>query len=143
MHALEQVGTNHREYLLTTSRKIEQSLLAAVILGGAGFFLRLAVNPIGREFALVVGGILLIPGLLLIAQTWTSRLILDGERIEVRSIFRAHSATLADIEGIRKNENQYGRWTHIYLKRGLNSFSVSDFLQGTQTCRNGSKGCLI
>ena len=140
MHTLEQAGTNHRKYSLTTSRKIGQSVLAAVFLAGAGFFLRLAVNPIGRDFVLAIGGTSLILGLILIAQAWTSRLILDGDRIEVRSIFRAHSATLAEIEGIRKTENQYGRWTRIYLKQGLKSFSVSDFFAGNADLQKWFEG---
>ena len=140
MHTLEQVGTNHREYSLTTSRKIGQTVLAAVFLAGAGFFLRLAVNPIGRDFVLAIGGTSLILGLILIAQAWTSRLILDSDRIEVRSIFRAHSATLAVVEGIRKTENQYGRWTHIYLKQGLGSFSVSDFFVGNADLQKWFEG---
>ena len=131
MHSLDQVDTTHRKYSLTTRRKIGQSVLAAVFLAGAGFFLRLAVNPIGRDSVLAIGGTSLTLGLILIAQAWTSRLILDGDRIEVHSIFRAHSATLAEIEGLRKTENQYGRWTRIYLKQGLGSFSVSDFFAGS------------
>lgn len=127
MHALSQVGTIRREYSLTTGRKIGQSALAGVFLVGAGFFLRSAIDPIGRDFVLAVGGILLILGLALIAQAWISRLILDGNRVEVRSVFRTRSATLAEVEGIRKTENQYGRWTRVYLKQNLGNFSISDF----------------
>ena len=130
MQSFDQVGATRREYSLTTSRRVGQSVLAAVFLAGAGFFLRLAVNPIGRDFVLVVGGTSLILGLALIAQVWTSRLVLDGDRIAVRSIFRAHSTTLAEIEGVRKTENQHGRWTRIYLKQGLGSFSSSSFFVG-------------
>lgn len=74
----------------------------AAFLVGAGFFLRLATNLIGRDFGLAVGGISLILGFVLIAPAWTSRLILEEDRIEVRSVFRTRSAALAEIEGLRR-----------------------------------------
>ena len=86
-------------------------LLAGVFVVGAGFFLKLAIDPIGRDFVLAVGEISLILGLMIIVQVWTARLILDGDQIEVRSAFRTQSAPRAEIEGLRKIENQYGRWT--------------------------------
>lgn len=140
MRPLDQTSTTRREYPLTAGRKISQGVLAGVFFVGAGFFLKLAVNPIGRDFVLAIGGISLILGLMLVAQAWTSRLILDGDRIEVRSAFRTHSATHAEIEGLRKIENQYGRWTRVYLKQDLGSFSVSDFFTGNDNLKEWFKG---
>jgi hypothetical protein len=139
MHPIDQTGTQ-RKYPLTTGRKVGQSVFAGVFLVGAGFFFNLAVNPIGRDFALAIGGISLILGLALTLQAWTSRLILDGDRIEVRSAFRAHGATRAEIEGLRKIENQYGRWTRIYLKQDLGSFSVSDLFTGNDALKEWFQG---
>jgi hypothetical protein len=138
MHPIGQTCT-HRKYTLTTGRKISQSVFAGVFFVGAGFFFKLAINPIGRDFALAIGGISLILGLALILQAWTSRLILDGDRIEVRSAFRTHGAIRAEIEGLRKIENQYGRWTRIYLKQYLGSFSVSDSFTGNDTLKEWFK----
>lgn len=115
-------------------------MLAGAFVVCAGFFLKLAVNPIGRDFVLAVGGISLILGLVLIAHAWSSRLILDGDRIEVRSAFRTHGATRSEIEGLRKIENQYGRWTRVYLKQDLGSFSVSDFFAGNDNLKEWFKG---
>lgn len=140
MLPLDQTSITRREYPLTTSRKIGQGLLAGVFFVGAGFFFKLAVNPIDRDFALAIGGISLILGLILVAQAWTARLILDGDRIEVRSAFRTHSATRAEIEGLRKVENQYGRWTRVYLKQGLGNFNVSDFFTGNNSLKEWFKG---
>ncbi len=139
MHSLDQTSTTRRECPLTAGRKISQSVFAGVFFVGAGFFLKSAVNPIGRDFVLAIGGISLILGLMLVAQAWTSRLILDGDRIEVRSAFRTHSATRAEIEGLRKIENQYGRWTRVYLKQDLGSFSVSDFFTGNEDLKEWFK----
>ena len=115
-------------------------MLAGVFFVGAGFFFKLAINPIGRDFPLVIGGISLILGLAVIVQAWTSCLILDGDRIEVCSAFRTHGATRAEIEGLRKLQNQYGGWTRIYMKQGLGSFSVSDFFTGNENLQEWFKG---
>lgn len=140
MHSLDQTNTTRREYRLTTGRRISQSIFAGILLFGAGFFLRKAINPVGRDFVLALGGISLILGVLVIVQAWSSRLILDGDRIELRSILRVHSATRAEIEGLRKIENQYGRWTRIYLKHGLGSFSASSFFVGNEDLKEWLKG---
>ena len=140
MLSLDQTSTTRREYSLTTGRKISQGVYAGVFFVGAGFFLKLAVNPIGRDFVLAIGGISLTLGLMLIVKAWTARLILDGDRIEVRSAFRTHSATRTEIEGLRKIENQYGRWTRVYLKQDLGSFSVSDFFAGNEDLNEWFKG---
>jgi hypothetical protein len=140
MLPIDQTSTTRHEYRLTTGRRITQSLFAGVFLVGAGFFLKLAINPIGRDFVLAIGGISLILGLMIIVQGWTARLILDGDQIEVRTAFRAHSATRTEIEGLRKIENQYGRWTRVYLKQDLGSFSVSDFFEGNDVLKEWLKG---
>ena len=139
MNLVDQTST-HGEYSLTTGRKVGQSLLAGVILFGSGFFLKAAVNPIGRDFALVIGGPSLILGLSLIVQVWTSRVVLDGDRIEVRSAFCTRSTTRTEIEGLRKVENQYGSWTRIYRKNNLGGFSVSDSFTGGDAVRDWFKG---
>jgi len=140
MLSIDQTSTTRHEYPLTTSRKIAQSVFAGIFLVGAGFFFKLAVDPTGRDFALAVGGTSLILGLMLIVRVWTSRLILDGNRIEVRSAFGTHSATRPEIEGLRKIENQYGHWTRVYLKHDSGSFSISDFFTGNDDLQEWFKG---
>src|SRR5579875_9201 len=140
MPPLDKASNARREYPLTTGRRISQSVLAAVFLFGAGFFLKKAVNPIGRDFVLAIGGISLILGILVMLQAWSSRLVLDGDRIELHSIFRTHIVAHAEIEGLRKIENQYGRWTRVYLKQGLGSFSISNFFVGNEDLQNWLKG---
>jgi Bacterial PH domain len=140
MHTIDCASTTRHKYLLARGRKIGQSVYAGVFFVGAGFFLKLAVDPIGRDFVLAIGGLSLILGLVIVLQAWTSRLILDGDRIEVRSAFRTRSATRAEIEGLRRIENQYGRWTRVYLKQDAGSFSVSDFFTGNDDLKQWFNG---
>jgi hypothetical protein len=130
MPSLDQISATRREYVLTNGRRLNHILLAAVFLIGAGFFFKLAIDPIGRDFALVVGVIALIPGTMLLLQAWRCRLILEGDVIELHSGFRVHRATRHEIEGLRTIENQYGRWTRVYLKSDQGAFNVSDSFTG-------------
>lgn len=140
MSTFEQTGTTPGEYRLGTGRKVSQSVLAAVFLAGAVFFLRLAVDRAGRDFAIAVGVVCLVPGILILLQAWSSRLILEGDRIEVRSALRGRSARRSEIEGLRRIKNQYGSWTRIYLKQNMGSFSVSAFFTGNDELEEWLKG---
>jgi hypothetical protein len=89
----------------------------------------------------LVGGFLfLIPGLLIVSLALRSRLILDGERIELRSALRTHTAHRNDIEGLRKIEDQYGRRTRICLKEGRGAFNVSDSFTGNDDLKEWLNG---
>jgi len=140
MVSLEQLSATRREYVLTNGRKINHILLAAVFLIGSGFFFKLAIDPIGREFALVVGIIFLAPGTMFLLQAWRSRLILERDVIELHSAFRIHRATRDEIEGLRTIQNQYGRWTRVYLKHDQGAFNVSDSFKGEDDLKEWFKG---
>lgn len=80
MHSSEEISPTRQEYRLTAFQKLLYLAIAAVFLVGAGFFFKLAIDPIGRGFALVVGFVALIPGLILVSLAMRSRLILDGSQ---------------------------------------------------------------
>jgi len=80
-------------------------VLAAVFLSGAGFFIKLAIDPPVRQLALV-GSLFLIPGLFLVSLALRSRLILVGDWIELRSALRTIIANRKEIEGLRKMEGR-------------------------------------
>jgi hypothetical protein len=138
--SLDQISETRREYVLTNGRKLIFILLAAVILIGAGFFFKFAINPIDRDFGLVTGVIALVPGIILLLHAWRCRLILDGDIIELHSAFRVHQAIRNEIEGLRTIENQYGRWTRVYLKNDQGAFNVSDSFTGKDDLKEWFKG---
>jgi hypothetical protein len=140
MHSLEEINTTRHEYRLTAAKKLHYLTLAAMCLVGAGFFFKLAIDPIGREFALGVGSVVLIPGLILVSLAVRSRLILGGSRIELRSALPTFTANRAEIEGLRKIENQYGRWTRICLKENSGAFNVSESFTGNDDLNEWLKG---
>ena len=138
MPSPDQISATRREYALTALRRVYYSLFGALFFVGAGFFFKLAIEHIGREFNLAVGFILLIPGALLLAQMWRSRLIIEGDVIELHSAFRVHRVAWNEIEGLRTIENQYGRWTRIYYDKG--AFNVSDSFTGNEVLNEWLKG---
>lgn len=140
MDSFDGIGSGQREYRLKGSQKFSYLALASIFIFGAGFFFKLAINPIGRDFVLIVGGIFLIPGLILLSLAFRSRLILDGDRIELRSAIRTFSANRSDIEGLRKVENQYGSWTRICLKEDRGAFNVSNAFTGADYLQEWLKG---
>ena len=140
MPLLNQTIAPRREYRLTSGRKIGQTLLGSVLLTCAAFFFKLAADPIGREFALAVGCLFLAPGILLLLQSWRSRLILERDAIELHSALRVHRALRKDIEGLRTIQNQYGCWTRVYLRQSPGAFDVSDSFTGDADLKEWFKG---
>src|SRR4051812_5182008 len=132
--------TAAREYRLTRLKKLSHLALACVFLAGSGFFFKLAIDPIGREFPLVIGFLALIPGLILVSLALRSRLTLDGDRIELRSALRTITANRNEIEGVREMEDQYGRRTRIYLKESRGAFNISDSFTGNDDLNEWLKG---
>jgi len=77
---------------------------------------------------------------MLLLQAWRCRLILEGDVIELHSGFRVHRATRYEIEGLRTIENQYGRWTRVYLKNDQGAFNVSDSFTDEGNLKEWFKG---
>src|SRR6185503_8667437 len=140
MSSLEQENAVRHEYQLTTFHKSAHLVFAVGLIVAAGSFFYLAENPIGRDFALIVGISLLISGFTLALSTFRSRLIIDGNRIEVRSALHTASADRNEIEGLRQMKNQYGSWTRIYLRENRGAFNVSGSFAGKDELDHWLKG---
>jgi len=140
MNSADDISTTNREYGLTNGQRFQYLALAALFLFGAGFFFKLAIDPVGRDFALLVGLASLVPGSILALVALRSRLTLDGDRIELRSALRIHSAARSEIEGLRTVQNQYGRWVRICLKEGGGAFNVSSSFTGNDELKEWLKG---
>jgi hypothetical protein len=139
---LTEIDTTVREYRLATSKIVGRLAVAAVFLCGAGFFFKAAIgHPIGGwEVPAVFGSFFFFPGLYIVSRAIRSRLIIDGDRIEVRSALRTFNAHRNEIEGVRTIQNQYDRWTRICLKEDRGSFNVSESFTGNDDLKEWLKG---
>ncbi len=132
-------GVGGHAYGLKTWRKAVYLGYAVMFLGGAGFCCKLAINPIGRDFVLSVGALLLAGGLLMASLAFRSRLTLDRDRIELRSSVRTYSARREEIDGLRTIQDQYGRRTRICLKSHDGDFNISDGFTGNDELKEWLK----
>jgi hypothetical protein len=131
-----------REYRLNLSQKIQYLVLAtfAFFVAGlffkiaiiAGLFLKVAIDPIGLGFGLALGVIFLATGLAMVSLALRSRLILNGNRIQLRSALRTFNADRNELKGLRKTQNQYGRWIRLCFADERRDFSVSESFTGSQ-----------
>jgi hypothetical protein len=142
MDSLQKANTGRREYRLTTFQKGVYWIYGSMSFVGSGFFVKLAINPFGRDFALVVIALLLGLGLYLILLSLRSRLILDGSRIEVRYAFKEFAADRNEIEGIRTIENRQGIRKQVCLKDGRGRFNVLDAFACSNDLSDWFKGLL-
>ena len=63
-------------------------------------------------------------GVYMLAQLTRARLVIDGNRIEVRGAFTTKSADRGDIEGFRTISTRNGSYTQLVLKHGMGTISV-------------------
>lgn len=54
-----------------------------------------------------------------------ARVVIEGSRISVRSIFNERSAELSEIEGLRTIQTRNGSYSNLYLKEGRGAITIS------------------
>ena len=140
MESLSKIDASRRVYSLQTSQKLVYLTGAAAFIVGAGFFFKLAIDPIGRDFVLAVGLVFLLLGFIVVSLAMRSRLILEGSRIELRSALRTFTADRSEIDGLRTIDDQYGLRTRIYLKGNRGAFNVSRSFTGDDDLKVWLKG---
>ena len=124
--------TDFRAYSLRTSQKVLYLVYAALGLGGGGYFLAETVaHPLGLALSLPFGLLFAIPGLILGLSALRSRLILEGDRLELRSALRTRTVRRDDIDGLQRIRNDNGKFTRIFLKEHRGVLTVSGAFQGT------------
>jgi hypothetical protein len=102
-------------------------LLGSLFVGFGAFagWMAFSSDPSGG-FPLIVPFFFAAFGAFMLAWPLRSRMIIDGTRIEVRSIFRQRSADLKDIEGFRTFRTRNGSYTKLYLKDGRGAMTISN-----------------
>lgn len=130
MPILNEVNATRREYRLTAFQKSVKLVFALGLLVAACSFFHLAENPIGRDFALIVGTSFLVPGLIQALSALRSQLVLDGTRIEVRSALCTFTVDRNEIQGLRRMKNNYGSWIRLYLRENRGALNVSSSFTG-------------
>ncbi|MGH7688366.1 MAG: tetratricopeptide repeat protein [Gemmatimonadaceae bacterium] len=125
-----------RVYALEMPRKVMLLALAALCVGGGVSFLRLGIDPV----VVTIGVLIAIPGLILASSALRSRLILEGDRLELRSALRTRTVRRDEIDGLRRIQYNYGTSTRIFLKQNRGALTVSGAFTGNGDLEGWLKG---
>jgi hypothetical protein len=127
MSSFEDAAATRREYRLKTWQRVFFLLLGGVaIFGGAFLAWKILSEPgSGGSVIAIITALFPILGLYVVTWALRARLVIDGERIEVRGALREHSADLSGIEGFRTISTRNGTYTQLYLKESRGKITVS------------------
>lgn len=130
-----------RAYSLATSKKALYLVSATLCIAGGGFFLKDAVaHPLGRPLSVPFGILFIIPGLMLGSSSLRSRLVLDGDQLELRSALRTRTVRRDDIDGLQRIRYDYGTSTRLFLKEHRGDLTVSGAFTGSGDLNDWLKG---
>jgi hypothetical protein len=116
--------TGRHEYRMRGWQKWFYLFLGMVLCGMGVFFAGMLLRlPKAGAAALIGIGPLAI-GIYLLALALRSRLIIEGERIEVRGAFLEKSADPSEVEGFRTLNTRNGSFWRLKLKQGRGSILI-------------------
>lgn len=111
-------------YQLTTATRLMNLLFAVFYLGIGALSFRFGLPHSQQSFQFFLVLLFLPAAIYMAAYALRTRLILDGDRIDFRSVFRTYTATRDQIEGYRSVRTRYGYLTRCYLKDNRGTFSI-------------------
>jgi hypothetical protein len=126
MNSFQQVIAFRREYRMRGAPRF--------LFMGMGILLAcLAFVTVGKSvssspanpFSLLMPVLFVSISVLMIAWPLRARVVVDGTRIEVRSLFSERSADLSEIEGFRTIQNRNGSYMKLLLKEDRGTITIS------------------
>jgi len=126
MNALGSIDMSRHEYVLAAWKRALFVILGTLLTGG-GLFFGFASSPgADATISLVSSLFFLCGGIYTIAYALLARVVIEGPRIRVRGAFREQSADISEIEGYRTVSSRNGTYTHLCLKEGRGTISLSN-----------------
>src|SRR5581483_2775321 len=116
--------TGRHEYPLKASRRIFLLPLGMLFVLLALFFGTMVHVSAGNGMPELTVALFAGLGVYMLAQLTRARLVIDGNRIEVRGAFTTKAADRGDIEGFRTISTRNGSYTQLVLKHGMGTISV-------------------
>ncbi len=117
-------ATQPQTYQLTTVIRRMNLLFAAFLLGLGAVSFRFGSPHAQPGFPSFFILIFLLPAIYMATYALRTRLVLDGNSIDFRSVFRTYTATRDQIEGFRSIRTRYGYLTRCYLNDNRGTFSI-------------------
>lgn len=127
MNSIPQTSAVRHEYRMRGTPRY-------LLLGMGGLFACLAIVVVSNSvhslttspFSLFMPLFFFVAAACMVLWPLRARLVLDGKRIEVRSLFSERFADLNEIEGYRTIQTRNGSYTKLYLKQGQRAITVSN-----------------
>jgi hypothetical protein len=122
----DQLAGTHHQYRLKGWYRSFLLIMGAPAISGAIVFTYLASRGANTALPVFMTGIFLFAGIYLIALATRSRVVIEGNRLEIRGAFTDRSADLSEIRGRRSISSRNGKYTQIYLNNGRKSLTLSN-----------------
>jgi len=126
MSTPEQISTLRHEYRVKAWYRSMLLILGAPAIAGGIVMCALALKGVNTALPVVMTALFLFFGIYLIALALRSRVIIDGNRIEIRGAFTDRFADLNEIEGYRTISSRNGKYTQFYLNNGRRSLTLAN-----------------
>ena len=129
MDSFQQFGGSRHEYRLKGWQRGFYLVLGLAMGAFAIFMLTNASAQQAQDFVLLPALFFLAIGIYLAALALRSKLVIEGNRIEVQYAFRERSADLREIEGFRTVTTRNGSFLQLQLNEGKGRITISRSFQ--------------
>ena len=126
MNSTDQLLSTRHEYRMKAWYRSFLLIMGAPAVSFAAVLAFLAWNGSNATLPAFMTVIFLFFGIYLIALSMRSRVIIEGNRLEIRGAFTDRSAELSEMRGYRTISSRNGKYTQIYLNNGRKSLTLSN-----------------
>jgi hypothetical protein len=127
----QMVASRHEYRMKAWYRSLLLILGSPAVAGGIAMF-ALALKGAHMALPIIMTAVFLFFGIYLIALAMRSRVIIQGNRIEIRGAFTDRFADLNEIEGLRTVSSRNGKYTQFYLNSGRGTLTLSNYFDKDQ-----------
>ena len=129
MSTSEQISTTRHEYRMKAWYRSLFLILGAPSIAGGIIMCALALKGTNTTLPILMTAVFLFFGIYLVALAARSRVIIEGNRIEIRGAFTDHFADLNEIEGYRTISSRNGKYTQFYLNNGRGTLTMANHFE--------------
>jgi len=122
-----QMNSARREYTVRAWQRAFYILVGIGLLAVGIFLFTVTGSASDRLLISLVSAVFPAAGIYMLAWATRARLVIDGDRIEVRGAFQERSARIDEIEGFRTISSRNGAYKQLRLKDGRGSITLSSY----------------
>lgn len=136
MSISEQMITSRHEYHMKAWHRSLLLILGSPAIAGGIVMGALALKGANTALPIIMTAVFFSFGIYLVALALRSRVIIEGNRIEIRGAFTDHFADLNEIEGLRTVSSRNGKFTQFYLNNGRRTLTLSNYFDKDEAFNN-------